>query len=189
MGAPDPRTKPRPSRQNGKGRSIWSFKKPKFSRSSGAENDDWSQTPIDNLSSPSWKRKAFAPSPPADKRTLIRRATFDLIGLPPTPRRDRRVRRGHLARRVREGGRPAAGLAALRRTLGPLLARRGPLRRHARATSSRKSGSYPYSLHVSRLGHPRVQRGPAVRPVHHRAARRRPACRRRRQDRWPRWAS
>ncbi len=35
--------------------------------------------------SPSSRRKSFRHSPKADKRALLRRATYDLIGLPPTP--------------------------------------------------------------------------------------------------------
>src|SRR5258707_99990 len=53
-------------------------------------------------------------------------------GPAPDRRRNRRLPPGRCARRLRKSGGPPVGLAALRRTLGPPLARPGPLRRDAR---------------------------------------------------------
>lgn len=44
------------------------------------------RNPIDAFILKQLQQKRLKPSPPADKRTLIRRAYYDLIGLPPTPR-------------------------------------------------------------------------------------------------------
>ena len=51
-------------------------------------------------------------------------------GTAPRARRDRALPRQRRARRRRTRGRSLAGIAALRRALGPALARRGPVRRH-----------------------------------------------------------
>src|SRR5690349_5238034 len=59
----------------------WSFKplaKPVVPAKSGAN-------PIDTFIAAKLRDKGLSPAPPADKRTLIRRAYFDLLGLPPTP--------------------------------------------------------------------------------------------------------
>lgn len=44
----------------------------------------WNQNPIDSFIYQSLADSGLKPSPPADRRTLIRRAYYDLIGLPPS---------------------------------------------------------------------------------------------------------
>ncbi|MGB7346024.1 MAG: PSD1 and planctomycete cytochrome C domain-containing protein [Pirellulaceae bacterium] len=48
------------------------------------ESNSWSQQPIDQFVLAELERRKLTPSAPADKRTLIRRLSLDLTGLPPT---------------------------------------------------------------------------------------------------------
>ncbi len=67
-------------------RQFWSFRPLGPTDSPAVKNDAWAQSAIDRFILNRIEAKALQPAPPAGKRTLIRRATFDLIGLPPTPR-------------------------------------------------------------------------------------------------------
>ena len=45
----------------------------------------WVKTPVDAFILAGLKKAGLKPSPQADRVTLIRRLTYDLAGLPPTP--------------------------------------------------------------------------------------------------------
>ncbi|MEO7298681.1 MAG: PSD1 and planctomycete cytochrome C domain-containing protein [Verrucomicrobiota bacterium] len=68
-----------------KAEKIWSLQPLKKSEPPKTKNKSWAKTPIDQFVLAKLEEKGMEPSPPADKRTLLRRVTFDLIGLPPTP--------------------------------------------------------------------------------------------------------
>jgi hypothetical protein len=63
----------------------WAFIPPQHPVPPSPGEDDWSQSPLDTFVLATLRRHQLDPAPPADKRTLIRRATFGLIGLPPSP--------------------------------------------------------------------------------------------------------
>jgi cytochrome c553 len=63
----------------------WSFKSPQRPAVPTVKNAGWVRNPIDAFVLAELEARGLSPSPEADRITLIRRATFDLTGLPPTP--------------------------------------------------------------------------------------------------------
>jgi mono/diheme cytochrome c family protein len=66
-------------------RNYWAFRKPSRPQIPKVKNRSWVRTPIDAFVLAKLEEKGLQPSPHADRRTLIRRVTFDLTGLPPSP--------------------------------------------------------------------------------------------------------
>lgn len=63
----------------------WAFKPPVRPDPPMVSRSDWSQNPIDRFILARLEAEHLAPSPEADRRTLIRRLYFVLLGMPPTP--------------------------------------------------------------------------------------------------------
>ncbi|HEY5227427.1 MAG TPA: PSD1 and planctomycete cytochrome C domain-containing protein [Opitutaceae bacterium] len=86
-GAFDPRSlvaKGSSSSYGGVGREHWSFLPVKKNSPPAVADPAWCRTPVDNFVLARMEESGVKPNPVADKYTLIRRATFDLTGLPPT---------------------------------------------------------------------------------------------------------
>jgi hypothetical protein len=81
LGAPDPREEAvRPDGMTeAAAKSWWAFQPLRVSATAATSKD------VNRLIDAELAHRSLVPSPPADRRTLIRRATYDLIGLPPTP--------------------------------------------------------------------------------------------------------
>src|ERR1051326_614551 len=89
MGAPDSRTTQPVSaaagEYGGTGKNHWAFKPVKKPALPRVTNESWVRNDIDRFVLARLEENALTPNEPADKRTLIRRVYYDLIGLPPTP--------------------------------------------------------------------------------------------------------
>ena len=63
----------------------WAYTAPKRAPLPTVANAAWPRNAIDDFILARLEREGVAPSPPADRATLIRRLSLDLIGLPPAP--------------------------------------------------------------------------------------------------------
>jgi len=63
----------------------WAFIPPAQHPLPEVQQTDWPRNAIDHFILARLEREGLAPAPEADRRTLIRRVSFDLHGLPPTP--------------------------------------------------------------------------------------------------------
>lgn len=65
--------------------SHWAFVKPERPQLPSVRNSDWIRNPIDQFVLAKLEAQNMSPSVPADRVTLMRRLSLDLLGLPPSP--------------------------------------------------------------------------------------------------------
>lgn len=96
LGAPDPRNTPagpetvakaegKPGVNYAEGLKFWAFQKPVAAPPPGVKQAAWVRNDIDRFILAQLEAAGLEPNASADRRTLIRRAYFDIIGLPPSP--------------------------------------------------------------------------------------------------------
>lgn len=91
MGAPDPRKEeavPAPVKKGidwDQARQFWSFRPVAKPQPPAVRDTAWTRNAVDRFLLARLEAKGVKPAPPADRRTWLRRISFDLTGLPPSP--------------------------------------------------------------------------------------------------------
>ena len=90
IGAPDPRDGKTETKWAGRinldeAKKFWSFQPVVDHRPPQVKRSDWARNDVDRFVLAALEQRGLTPVANAEKRTLIRRATYDLTGLPPTP--------------------------------------------------------------------------------------------------------
>ena len=79
-----PAAGPKPYTITAEQRAWWAFQPLAHPAPPAVRNAEWAKTDIDRFILARLEREGLQPVKPADRRTLLRRATLDLTGLPPT---------------------------------------------------------------------------------------------------------
>ena len=66
-------------------KSHWAYQPVRKVEPPTVRNEAWIRTPVDRFALAAFESHSISPHPEIDKRTYLRRLTFDLTGLPPTP--------------------------------------------------------------------------------------------------------
>jgi hypothetical protein len=74
-----------PPRVDEQARNFWSFRPVSRPKVPDVKQADWVRTPIDAFLLAKLEAAGLQPAPPATKTALLRRVSYDLTGLPPTP--------------------------------------------------------------------------------------------------------
>lgn len=89
LGAPDPRNEaralPRAEIDFTAARQQWAYQSPEIHTVPDVQDKAWPLGPIDHFVLAKLEEAGLKPAAETDKRTWLRRVTFDLTGLPPTP--------------------------------------------------------------------------------------------------------
>ena len=167
LGEPAQRVRPRRASSRRPRRASGRISPCETSRLPAVRTEAWVRSPVDRFVLAKLESLGVTPAKGADRRALLRRATFDLTGLPPTPEEldafladDSPGRFETVVNRLLDS--PAYG-----ERWGQALARRRPVRR---VDGQRRQRRDALRLALPELRDRRLQPRPALRPVPRRAA-------------------